>query len=84
MILLGHAVHLLATGTPFTCCLDVMEHAGPPKEATCELKGSRGAVVACQVMNLIQHKWNQFGWNHQRIKYLVTCFDFAAQALILI
>ncbi len=84
MILLGHVVHLLAAWTLFACCLDVMEHAGPPKEAVCEFEGLWGAVVACQVMNLVQHKWDQFGWDNQRIKHLVACFDFAAQMLILI
>ncbi len=53
VILLGNTVHLLAAGTPFACILDVMKHARPPEQATREFKGTWGAVVTCQVMDLV-------------------------------
>ena len=53
MILLRNTVHLLAAGTPFARILDVVKHAQPPKQAVREFKCSRGAVVTCQVMDLV-------------------------------
>ena len=84
VVLLWNTVHLLAVRAPFACILDVIKHAGPPKQAASELKSPRSAVVTCQVMYLVQHKWNQFGGNHQRIKHLVPCLDLTTQALILV
>ncbi len=82
VILLGNMVHLLTTWTPFARAFDVVEHAWPPEQAAHELKGSWGAIVTCQVMDLVKHKGNQSGWNHQCVEHLVPRFDLVTQTLI--
>ncbi len=84
VILLRNTVHLLATWTPFARILDVMEHARPPEQAAREFKGLQGAIVTCQVVDLVEHEGNQSSWDYQCIKHFVSHFDLMTQALVLI